>query len=85
MFASQGLLEHLARGLIGVGAVAVAIAVAPTHPWGILVAVPICLIAWRGCPTCWLVGLLETLAAKGKLGSGERGCVDGRCARRWFD
>ena len=85
MFASQGVLEHLVRGLIGMGSIAGAILVAPSQPWVLWLAIPVCLMAWRGCPTCWLVGSLETLAAKRELGAGEGRCVEGRCAPRWFD
>jgi hypothetical protein len=33
------------------------------------------MVALRGCPTCWTMGLIQTLSAD-KL---QRQCVDGRC------
>ena len=60
--ASNSVGEHLSRGVAGLAAAALA---------GVLVAVvgPVSLalllltaVAWRGCPTCWTVGLHGTLA-----------------------
>ncbi len=84
MFASKGIIEHLVRGIVGAGSVAAAVTLGPTQPWVIFVAIPVGLVAWRGCPTCWAVGLLQTLAARGKVGS-SAGCVDGSCLPRRFD
>lgn len=62
-FASSTVREHYARGVVGLLALAAAIA-------GTVVGVPVALallvvtvVAWRGCPTCWAVGLAETRAA----------------------
>jgi hypothetical protein len=38
---------------------------------------PITALAWRGCPTCWTVGLFGTLAdgrARRSCCTAERGC-----------
>ncbi|HEX2671445.1 MAG TPA: hypothetical protein VHM25_11265 [Polyangiaceae bacterium] len=79
MFASQSLAEHLARGLIGLGALLAALFLAPHQPWLAVAALPIGLFALRGCPSCWLLGLAQTLA----LGRAKAGaCVDGSCANR---
>ena len=60
--ASSSVREHIFRGAVGLAAAVLAI---------VLVAVvgPISLAlllltagAWRGCPTCWTIGLLGTLA-----------------------
>ncbi|MFI7006611.1 hypothetical protein [Streptomyces sp. NPDC050145] len=40
-----------------------------------LLAAPLALIAFRGCPTCWMVGLAQTIT-RGRL---ERNCVNGVC------
>ena len=64
-FASRTLVEHLARGLGAVALVAfVAWLLSAPTPWRGLVAVPsiiAALILMRGCPMCWLTGLLGTI------------------------
>lgn len=57
-------MEHLVRGLMGVGALASAVAVSSAHPWLALLLIVPALVALRGCPTCWTIGLVETVAAR---------------------
>ncbi|OAR23361.1 hypothetical protein A8W25_23675 [Streptomyces sp. ERV7] len=65
----------MARGAIGFGALAGSLALLPVvGPMSLLLA-PVGLIALRGCPMCWTIGLLETVSA-GRL---RRSCADGRC------
>ncbi|SFY34544.1 hypothetical protein OH786_18385 [Streptomyces atratus] len=74
-FASASLPRHLARGALGFGALAASVLLIPAvGPAGLLLA-PLGLLALRGCPTCWTIGLLQTIS-KGRL---QRSCVDGRC------
>jgi alkylhydroperoxidase family enzyme len=75
MFASRSLAEHLVRGLVAVGALVGATALATGDTSGGLVwlAAPLILlaiVAMRGCPMCWTVGLFATLARK----RARRGC-----------
>lgn len=79
-FASRSLLEHLARGAVGIGALAFAVTLSPTHPLLMVVALPVALVMLRGCPMCWTVGLVQTIAAKLQGRSTEGLCVDGSCA-----
>jgi len=79
---SKTLTEHLARGAVGLGALACALAVADAHPWLALLAVPVALFALRGCPTCWTVGLVQLLIAKLRGRPTDGLCRDGSCARR---
>ncbi len=72
MFASRSLTEHLVRGLVGLVLVVIALASASEHPWALLAVVP-AVVLWRGCPTCWALGLAATLT-RGRTG----GC-DGTC------
>jgi hypothetical protein len=37
-----------------------ALAIAETHPWGSLASGMLVMLAFRGCPICWTVGLFET-------------------------
>jgi hypothetical protein len=65
---SYALLIQLGRGVIGVLAVAAALWVAGSH-WPAAIALStalfvVSLVAWRGCPTCWLMGLLATLSSR---------------------
>lgn len=64
MFASSTLAEHAVRGGIGFGALAAGMASATTHPWLAWLALPVALLAFRGCPTCWTIGLLEAAVAR---------------------
>ena len=60
MFASNTLIEHVLRGAIGIGALWLAVAIAATHPWSSFALGAVVLIAFRGCPICWTIGLFET-------------------------
>jgi hypothetical protein len=60
--ASGSVPEHLFRGALGlvVGVLAIVL-VGVVGPIS-LALLAVSAIAWRGCPTCWTVGLLGTLA-----------------------
>ena len=60
MFASRGLAEHLARGVIGICALNYALSISESHPIYSLVFAVVSLLAFRGCPICWIIGLIET-------------------------
>jgi hypothetical protein len=64
MFASRGILEHLARGVVGLAALFVAAMFGTSHPWWSLLAMPVALVALRGCPMCWTIGLFQTVVAR---------------------
>lgn len=71
--ASGSVREHLLRGAAGlIAAVLAIVLVAIVGPIS-LALLTITAVAWRGCPTCWTVGLLGTLAD----GRARRGCT--RC------
>ncbi|MBO0657095.1 hypothetical protein J1792_31510 [Streptomyces triculaminicus] len=74
-FASKSVPRHLARGAIGFGLITGSIALVPVAGPATLLAAPLALIAFRGCPTCWMVGLAQTIS----LGRLERQCADGIC------
>lgn len=61
LFASASVGEHLLRGLIGLVLVAAGLALASWSAWALLM-LPLGVVAWRGCPTCWLLGLGATRA-----------------------
>ncbi|MER7623536.1 hypothetical protein [Streptomyces sp. NPDC126503] len=74
-FASATVPRHLARGALGFGALAGALALLPALGPLSLLLLPAGLVALRGCPMCWVMGLAETVSA-GRL---RRSCADGRC------
>lgn len=77
-FASASLARHLARGACGFGLIGAGLALAAVlSPIALLLA-PAGLLALRGCPMCWTVGLIETISA-GRL---KRACAAQGCALR---
>ncbi len=63
VFGNRSLGMHLARG--GVGFLALATTLSNQAPtWTALILLPIALLALKGCPVCWTMGLIETLALK---------------------
>jgi hypothetical protein len=78
VFASTSLARHLARGAIGFGLIGAALALAASVGPGALLLAPAGMIALRGCPTCWTVGLIETISA-GRL---RRECTEAGCSLR---
>jgi hypothetical protein len=74
--ASWTVGEHLARGVAGLIAAAIAIAALRTAGPLSLVLLPIAVVAWRGCPTCWTVGLIGTLSDD----RARRTCLSRNCS-----
>jgi hypothetical protein len=74
-FASKSIFAHLARGAVGFGALVGSVVLIPAVGPLSLSLLPVALIALRGCPTCWAIGLIQTLS-KGRL---QRSCEDGQC------
>ena len=63
-FASRSVRVHLIRGVLGLVAFVAAFAlVGVVGPVSLLLVVP-AVLAWRGCPTCWALGLTQTRAAR---------------------
>ena len=72
-FVSASLGEHLLRGVLAFGALALAVVLFDLGAWygviggGLLVA--FALFMFRGCPVCWTVGFFGTC----KLNSARKG------------
>ena len=64
LFASQSLREHLLRGVIATLLLIWAIRVHIELPVLSVFAGLGALLAFRGCPMCWTMGLIETVLAK---------------------
>ncbi len=71
--ASSSVPRHIVRGVVGLLAFAGAFALLATVGAIGLILLPVAVLAWRGCPTCWAIGLLETR---------RLGCPDGSCAAK---
>jgi hypothetical protein len=74
--ASPSVARHLARGAIGFGLIGAALTLLSSAGPAALLLAPLGMVALRGCPTCWIAGLIETVSA-GRL---HRTCTDSRCA-----
>lgn len=74
-FASTSVPRHLARGAIGFAALIGAFALLPWTGVASLLLAPLGFIALRGCPTCWAIGLIQTIS----MGRLHRSCRAGHC------
>ena len=67
-FASASVPRHLARG--GAGLLALGGGLLPLHAGGLFgmlgaaAAVGLAVVLLRGCPMCWIIGLIETVALR---------------------
>jgi hypothetical protein len=61
MFASTRLGAHLIRGVIAFAALYWAVVHHQAQPVSAIAAGVVALIAFRGCPLCWSIGLAETV------------------------
>jgi hypothetical protein len=67
--ASTSIERHHARGALGLLALVAAVVGAAGGTPAALVLLIVTAVAWRGCPTCWAVGLMQT----------REQCADGSC------
>ncbi len=75
-YASKSLPEHIVRGVVGFGSLVGSVALIPVIGLVSLVLLPVALLSLRGGPTCWAVGLTQTIS-RGRL---QRSCENGRCS-----
>jgi hypothetical protein len=61
LFATQTLTGHVIRGAVAFFLLYLAIGHQHVHPATSLVAGLLALVAMRGCPVCWTIGLVETI------------------------
>ena len=69
MFASRSVGVHVVRGVLGLVAFVAAFALTGVVGPVSLLLVLLAGLAWRGCPTCWAVGLTRTKALCRSAGS----------------
>ena len=65
-FASRTVTRHLLRGTAGVALVVLAFDVASNTPVVAIAAGLLAVIAFRGCPMCWTIGLVETIVDRAR-------------------
>lgn len=64
LFATQTVTGHLLRGAVAFALLYFAIHHQQLHPAGSTLAGVLALVAMRGCPVCWTIGLVETLGQR---------------------
>jgi hypothetical protein len=74
-FASASVSRHLIRGTIGFGLIGAGLGLTVVIGPAALLLAPAGLVALRGCPMCWTVGLVETISS-GRL---KRQCSGEGC------
>lgn len=61
MFASRSVPVHYARGLLGLVLLVAGLGLAHRSALWLLL-VPVTVVLWRGCMSCWTLGLMATRA-----------------------
>jgi hypothetical protein len=61
-FGNKSVGIHLLRGVLGFGALFVGASSISDKLWLSLVLLPAAVFLLKGCPFCWTIGLLETVA-----------------------
>jgi hypothetical protein len=74
-FASRSVPDHLRRGAIGFGGLLTGAWLWPRLGIAAVVPVVIGVIALRGCPMCWTIGLIQTFSWRYRRDCGEHGCA----------
>ena len=69
--ASSSVKRHYARGLLGLFALVAAVAGAAAGAPAALTLLLLTVVAWRGCLTCWALGLIQTREC---AACADRGC-----------
>jgi hypothetical protein len=59
MYCSRSITVHLLRGFSAVGLIALAVVYGRAHGWLLPPALIGAVVLMRGCPMCWLAGLVE--------------------------
>jgi len=62
MFASKSVVAHVFRGVIAAALIVWALDLQSSEPVFALAAGAAAVVAMRGCPLCWTLGLFETIS-----------------------
>jgi hypothetical protein len=72
---SKSILEHILRGIGGIALLAVGLIYLDEIGWWAAVPIVAAILLFRGCPMCWLVGLIDTVISR----KTPPKCTDGSC------
>jgi hypothetical protein len=64
MFASKTIAAHLSRGVTAAALITWALLHQLSNPVFAVAAAVLAVVAMRGCPLCWTLGLLETIGER---------------------
>ncbi|MGN6525610.1 MAG: hypothetical protein ACTHL8_04420 [Burkholderiaceae bacterium] len=64
LFSSRSITGHLLRGAAAAALLAAALRHQAGHPAAAAAAGLLALVALRGCPVCWSIGLVETVSQR---------------------
>ena len=67
MFASRTVVAHLLRGVVAAVLIGWALTSDSSNPALAIAALALAVVAMRGCPMCWTLGLVETIGQRMKL------------------
>jgi len=70
MFASTSIAAHLTRGVLAAALIAWAVLNQSSSPASAVIAIVLAIVAMRGCPMCWALGLVETIGNRMRPFSG---------------
>jgi hypothetical protein len=76
MFKSGRVVGHIVRGVLGFGLLLIGLLYSQVLGLWTLVPLAGALVCFRGCPLCWIVGLVEIILHL----KSHKGCLDGSCA-----
>jgi len=68
MYCSTSLTAQLVRGALAVASISAAIVLTP-HFWPAMGLVGLAVYFMRGCPACWLAGLMEAIRIRNERNS----------------
>jgi hypothetical protein len=67
MFASTTIAAHVMRGMIAASLIGWALLHQMSNPVFAIAAGVLAVIAMRGCPLCWTLGLFETISERMRI------------------
>jgi hypothetical protein len=68
LFASKSVGAHVVRGAVAAVLIGWAVVYQTSHPVFAIGALVVAVVAMRGCPMCWTVGLFETIGRRWSRG-----------------
>jgi|GEM_PF-5198012 len=77
IFGNRTIGRHLLRGALGITALYISLSTLRGTTWGSLIFLAAALYLLKGCPMCWTLGLIETIAmtihrhSEGQIGSDD--------------